>query len=116
MCVPQNPTSFAAHLVNDHVHTVVQDHRTLDQGTRARSCHGNDRIAIDSTFFSSSKYKTTTNLQRIDASQPTLFVLVFDDDERRTEFIETQRTGNERHGPVFDVFVCPATLYKSKKD
>lgn len=67
-------------------------------------------------FFSSSKNKTTTNLQRIDASQPTLFVLVFDDDERRTEFIETQRPGYERHGPVVDVSVRPATLLKSNKN
>jgi len=51
MCVPQNPTNFAAHLVNDHVHTVVQDHTTQDQGTTARSNHGNNRIAIDFVRF-----------------------------------------------------------------
>lgn len=51
MCVPQNPKSCAAHLVNDHVHTVVLDHNTLDQGTTERSNHGNIRIAIDFIRF-----------------------------------------------------------------
>jgi len=78
----------------------------------------NNNIAITLVLFSGRKkeYESTTNLQRIDASQPTLFVLVFDDDERRTEFIETQRPGYERHDPVFEVFVRHATLYKSNKN
>jgi len=79
---------------------IVQNQKK--QCATVQSNKENNNISITFVLFSGRKkeYESTTNLQRIDASQPTLFVLVFDDDERRTEFIETQRPGYERHDPV----------------